>query len=179
MNEKEFLKVKNELENASEDTKPIAMVTDEAVAVKGDVNDIEVKPHDYSLNFVVPKSMGKDIEGAKKLETGFYLITIEYKDVLPTVKDNVKLTSAGMQLMPFYNKLEENGNIEKMSDEEALRTIFVNLEDEIVDALYRLVKVFLGVDEELVPWITPGSVLKTGADLIHDFPHVFNQADLF
>lgn len=177
MNQEEYLKVKHAIERAEENTKPIATIVDEQVVAKGDVNDVDVKPQDYQVRFVVPKNLAP--QGAKKLPTGFYSMTLDFNDVLPTVKQNVKVTSAGVQVLPFFKKLEESGEVRNMDDAEAIMNIYENLSDETVDALYWFVKAFLEIDDELADYITPGSVLEVGAKIISDFPHIFDQADLF
>lgn len=177
MEQKDYLRVKHAIEKAEDNTKPIATVVDDQVVARGDVNDIEVLSKDYTADFVVPKDLAP--EGAEKLKTGFYKFSIEYKDVLPTVKQGVKLTSAGVQLLPFFKSLKDDGTIENMSDAEALQEIYANLADETVDALYWLVVAFLNIDKELEEYLTPGSAIRIGASLVEDFPHVFDQSDLF
>lgn len=179
MEQKDFLNIKHSIEKAEEDTHPVVAVVDDEVNVRGDVNNVKVEPKDYVAKFVVPNYMAENIDGAEDLGTGFSLIEIEYKNVFPNVKDNMKYTSAVVQLEPFYKKLNEDGSIEQLDDAEALKTIFKNLENETIEALFRLVQVVLHIDDELADWLTPGSVVKIGQQILDDFPSIVNQGDVF
>lgn len=178
MEQKDYLKIKRNIETAEEDTKPVVGVIGNDVVVNGDVNNIKIEPKDYTLHFIMPTYM---TEGTEAIDqgNGYSVLDIEYRDIFPTVQDNMKYTSALVQLLPFFKKLKEDGTIENLSDEEALISIFDNMKDEVVDALYRLVTVVLGVDDALKKWISPFSLIATGAQIIEDFPNIINQADLF
>lgn len=179
MEQKDFLKIKHGIENAQEDTKPVIAVMDDEVSVSGDVNDIKIEPKDYTARFVVPEAVVEEIPDAKKLGNGYATFEIEYKGVYPSAMNNMKYTSAMLQLEPFFLELKDDGGIDNMSDEDALRKIFSNMSDEIVEALYRVVKVVCGIDDELIEHLTPGSAVKIGSQIMWDFPTMVNQADLF
>lgn len=182
MEQKDLLKVKNAIDKATEDTTPIVGIVEDEVVVNGDVNNIDIEPKTYRARFVFPDFALKDIEGAVPASPGYSTVTIEYKDVFPSAKDNIKYTSAMTQLLPFYNELKEDGTIEAIDDVDTLINIFQNLEDEIVDALYRIVKVVLGIDDSLIEHLAPigeGSALELAVRIIEDFPSIVNQADLF
>lgn len=179
MEQKDFLQIKNAIDKAEEDTKPIAGIVDDKVVVKGDVNDTKIEPKDYTAHFVIPEHIAKNIDSAKLRSDGYAELDIEYKNVFPTARDNVKFTSAISQLLPFYRSMDEHGGIDDMSEEDFINHVLPELKDDIVDAIYRVVKVVLGIDETLIGWLTPGSALMLVSQILHDFPSVVNQADLF
>lgn len=179
MEQKDFLKIKHEIDKAESDTKPIAGVVDNEIHVMGDVNNTKVEPKDYTIHYIIPEYLAKNIEEAKLRGDGYADLDIEYKDVFPTVRDNIKFTSALTQLLPFFRKLDENGGVENMTEDEFINDVFPMLHDDIVDAMYRVVKTALNIADELIGWATMGSVLLTVSQLAHDFPNAVNQADLF
>lgn len=182
MEQKELLKIKDAIDKAEESTIPVAGIVDGDVVVRGDVNNTKIEPKTYTARFVFPEFMVKDIEGAKPASQGFATVDIEYKDVFPAAIDNMKYTSAMTQLLPFYSEMKENGDIERIDDADAMIQIFQNMEDEIIDALYRLVKVVLKIDDELIQHLVPfggHGAIDLATAIMEDFPSIVNQSDLF
>lgn len=181
MEQKELLMVKNAMDNAKEDTKPVIGVLEDGVVVQGDVNNTKIEPKTYTAMFVFPEHMLKEVEGAKPAKDGYATIEIEYKDVFPNAMNNLKYTSAMTQLLPFYNDLKEDGTIEPY-DSEAVIRMFQKMGDEAIEALYRVVKVVLGIDDALIGHLAPigehGAVVLA-SQIMEDFPSLVNQADLF
>lgn len=173
-----FLESKRNFEKAETDTTPYAGVIDGDIVVSGDPNNTEVKKQNYTARFLLPKEKFGDKYEGEDVGRGYIKVDIEYKDVFPSAKQNMKFTSAMAELVPFYRKLQENGDVEEMSDEEALK-FFASLKDDVIDAMYRLVTVVLEVDEEIADHMIPTSALYIGGQIIKDFPSVVSQADLF
>lgn len=178
MTQEDFLKIKKEMDRAEADTTPYAAVVGDEIAVVGDPMNTEVKKHDYTATFLIPKEMSPMFPDAKDVGKGYLRVDIEYKDIFVNARNNMKYTSKMAQLIPFYKKLEDNGDVTDMELDELIN-MFAQLEDYVVEALYGLVQVVLGVDESLIGFMTPGSVLRISQEIMHDFPNVLNQADLF
>ena len=178
MKQEEYLKLIEEMDKAQEDTTPYAAVVNEEVVIEGDPNNTVVKKRDYTMRFIFPKEMAAAFPEAEDLKNGYIVAEIEYPDIFIDARNNLKYTSAMAQVIPFFRKLEESGDVEDLEQAEAIE-LFASLEDEIVDALYHLVEVVLGVDEKLAGYMAPGAVIYTASQIIRDFPSLANQGDLF
>lgn len=177
MTQDEFLKIKKAIDKAEEDDTPYAGVVDDKIVINGNANNTELKKHDYEVKFILPKEMKSMFPDAE--EHGKYILaTIEYKDVYITPRQNLKVTSAMAQILPLFRKLQEDGDIESLSDADAIE-IYGALDDSVIDAFYRLVSVALNVDESLVDYMAVSSVIGNTVQIIQDFPNAVNEADLF
>lgn len=177
MTQEEFLKIKKAIDKAEEDTTPYAGVVDDQIIINGDANNTEVKKHDYEVKFILPKEM-KDLFPDAEVHGEYILATIEYKDVYITPRQNLKVTSAIAQILPLFKKLKEDGDIENLSDQEAIE-VYGALDDSVIDAFYRLVAVALNVDESLVDYMAVSSVIGNTVKILQDSPNAVNESDLF
>ena len=159
----ELLKIKEAAKKAEESERPFPVLKDGELAVVGDVNDIETKPHDYIVTFSFPDSLG--IEGKHK--DGYTLKEVEYKDIYVRPQDAFPISRRLMELMPIFNKINEDGSLEERSDEE-LASVIMQINDEVVDTCYSIVARFLKVDESIAGYMQPVSVFATVAKLIND-----------
>lgn len=172
--QEEMLKIKEAAKEAEESERPFPILKDGELAVVGDVNDIEVKKHDYTLKFRFPKAMG--IQGKP---VGDYVVQeVEYNDVYITPQNDFAVLRELMALIPFFNNLNDDGSITERSDEE-LAEIVSQLNDGIVESMYNIVAAVLRVDKELVPYIMPISCFDTVGAIIRDNPEAWNEADCF
>lgn len=178
MEQKEYLRLLDEMDKAQEDTTPYAAVINDEIVVEGDPNNTEVKKQDYTARFIFPKHMATMFPDAKDVGNGYVVAEIEYKGVFVDARNNLKYTSAMAQTMPFFRKLEDSGDVEEMTTDEAI-DLFASLEDKVVDALYHLVQVVLDVDDKLIGYMATGSVIHIATRIMQDFPSLVNQGDLF
>lgn len=176
--QEDFLKLKAEMDKAEADTTPYIAVIGDETAVVGDPNNTEVKKQDYTATFLIPKSMAPIFPQATDVGSGYLKFDMEYKDIFVDARNNMKYTTKMAQLLPFYKKLEDSGDVSDMTPEEMFE-LFGKMEDYVVDAIYDLVKTVLKVDESIIGYMTPGSAIRIASSIIHDFPNVLNQADLF
>lgn len=178
LTQEQFLEMSKNLKKAEEDDTPIIALVNDEVNVVGDANKTEVKKNNYVLRFRFPKEMSQ-FELPTSTKIGDWFINeIEYKDVFISPRRDLKVVSAIMEIIPYFKSVSENGDLVNKSDEELI-TFAKNIPYEIIDAMYDIVSAFLNVDDTLVNYMSPLSVISVMGDLIRDYPEVFNEADVF
>lgn len=179
MEQSDYLKLLDGINQAENDTTPYAAVINNEIVVEGDPNNTKVVKQDYVAKFIFPTEMATAFPNAKKSEVdGYSIVEIEYNDVFVDVRNNLKYTTAMARTMPFFRKLEDSGDVSEMSVDEAI-DLFASLEDDVVDALYHLVQVVLDVDDRLIGYMAVGSVIHIATRIVKEFPSIVNQGDLF
>lgn len=175
----DLLRIKEEMNKAQEDTTPFLAIKDENVSVIGDANKTEPKSYDYTVRFRFPKEFADKFEGSIEREVGNYIIVgVEYKDVRITPRRDMEILSSIMEMIPFFNKLNDNGSVEDMTDED-YALIVMSVPREAEDAMYKFVESVLDIDDDLGQYMLATSVFEHVAYFIKDFPEVFNEADVF
>ena len=178
MKAKDFLAVNNKLKKTNEDTTPFLVSKDEELIVVGDANQIEVKSNDYTIKFRMSKDeFETKPEGAEEIGH-FYVFSLVYEGISITPRSDLKIVDAIFKILPFFNELKEDGDIEDLSREELL-SLFANAKEEIHLAMYNLVATFLGIDDHLGAHMLPFSVIGALSQLIDNHPEIFNEADVF
>lgn len=162
---KEFKALGEALDAAEESVVPFP-VAGEELAVVGDANATEINKHDYKITFRVPK----DGKYAHK--------TVEYKDVYITPRQDAQVMKALTVFIPYFRKLKDNGDVEKMTEEE-VTSVFRFLGDDFFDAVYDVVAAVLRIDNDLKNYMTPDSAIEAATQIITDFPETVNAADTF
>lgn len=170
MTEKEFLKIREELDNAQDSVIPFAAVHNDTVAVVGDANETEIKKNDFKITYRIPKRNEDGTIGTMTQE-------VEYNDVFITPRQDMKVVRLLTQLLPYFRKVN-NGKVEEYNDNEIIE-IVSGMDDEIYDLMYKLVASVLRINPELVDYMTPVSVLVAVAQIIHSYPEVAKEADTF
>lgn len=170
MTEKDYLKVVDAMDEAQESDRPYLIHEEEPIVV-GDANDTKVNMTDFKVRFRIPK---KNDDGKVTYEHR----EIEYNDVYITPRMDMKIVRVMSELTPFFRKVNEDGTVTKYSDEE-LSKIVESLDDQILDHMYELVGVVLGIDIRLVPFMELASVMLNVTQIIKAFPEVYNEAEAF
>lgn len=178
MTQEDFLKIANNLKQAEKDDTPFVVVKNDEIAVVGDANKTHVKRNEYIVSFRFPLSNEIYKTPESKVIGDFYITNIAYKDVFVSPRRDLTIVGAIMKLIPYFKNLVDDGTIEDKNQEELFEA-FVNLEPSILDAMYNVVSAMLDVDESIVDNMMPTSVFKVCAQLIEDYPEVFNEADVF
>lgn len=178
MSPEDFMKIGEKIKKTNEDTTPFAVVKEGKLSVVGDANQTEVKKNDYTIKFRFPKELFP--EGLEKATSvgPYYVVAVEYKGVSITPRNDVKIMDAIFKILPFFNKLKEDGGIEELSNEEIL-SIYAYANDEVHLAIYNLVATFLGINDQMGEYMLPFSVLTALNQIIDTHPEVFNEADVF
>lgn len=187
LDKEQYDEVKNALDEAQESTEPFLAVANDGkeLSVIGDADKTEKKVKTYDVLFRFPSFMevknndSENVKVIKEMEKGnFVYKIIRFSNVFLAPRHDLEMVSAISKLMPFFNKLMEDGGLEELTEEEALG-ILGNMNSEMIDAMYGVVCIFLGLNDEFKDFITINSMVQVFAELIKDFPAVFNEADIF
>lgn len=165
--QEDLIKLKEAKEKAMDDTTPFPLMKDGNLAVVGDANKTEIKKHDFVISFIFPDENG---EYQKK--------DVEYKDVFLKPRQAVTVQRLMTALMPLIYKVKEDGAIAEMDDDEMLEVLRM-YEGNVIDQIYRLVAVVLGVNNELVDFMDPTSVLTAFHKIMKLFPDMIKASDSF
>lgn len=174
----DMVKISQEMEKAKEDTTPHVGVASDNIFVIGDANKTENKKRDYRVLMRYPQEYGKyvpkeDIFGYNAGQVYFY---VDFKDVQVTPRGDIKIMTKVAKIIPFFQKLDAAGDLDKMSEDELIQ-VAVSVGDEVLDAMYDAVGVLLGMDNDTVSHMDYTSVISMLVALFRDFPEVFNEAD--
>ena len=173
-----IVSINDKLKKTHEDNTPFVVATEEKKVVVGDADQTEVKKNDYVISFRAPVTLFNEKPENAKEVNGFYLFNAEFKSVTITPRRNMKLVQYVMELLPFFNKLKENGEIEGRTNNEMLK-VFADAGDEVFLALYNLVATFLDIDDKLGEYMLPFSVLSAFNNLAENHPELFNESENF
>ena len=174
----QLMKINQSIKKAEEDTTPYPVVVDGKVHVVGDANKTENKKRDYTIRFRFPKEYAEYFDEVKETIGNYIIVEVEYKDVYISPRSDMKILAAISKIFPYVKKLNEDGSIEEMTDEELL-DVCLEMPDEIEDAMYILCASILRVDESMRDWMLATSVYAFVSQFIDDFPEVANEADAF
>lgn len=187
LGKEEYDEMKSAMDKAQESTDPFLVVdgNGENLSVIGDANKTEKKVNSYDVLFRFPNFMELDnnvsenVEILQEQEIGNYIYrNIRFKNVFISPRHDLDVVRAIDLLLPFFYKLQEDGGVEDLSDDEAL-SIIANMNSEMIDAMYNVVCVFLGLNGDYREFITINSAFEIFLELIKDYPAVFNEADVF
>lgn len=182
----DVIDIGGKLDAVQDDSTPFLMTAEDGkekeVLVVGDANKTELKKRSYKIVFrfskeELSKFFAQVPEDAWE-KSGFYFLEVEYGDVFVTPRNNLKVVDSIMKIQPFFNRLKEDGGIEKFGSEELL-SMYVAAGDQLNNAIYNIVATFLKISDELGEYMMPGSVLNTFYNILDNNPEVFNEAEVF
>lgn len=175
----DFNKVKESIQKTEESDTPYAVATGEEVLIVGDANKTDNHKHDYKVLFRFPKDRYPTLKEKALKEVGnFYVVELDYEDVTITPRQDTRLLTSIMTVLPFINKIKDDGSLTDFSESELVQLV-KEMNDEIVDALYDIVKSTLLIDSDIVDFMLLSSVVDTVVQITYDFPEVFMEADAF
>lgn len=176
MQQEELLKayeeIKEGIDKAPESPVPFPVVKDDRMSVVGDANETQINKHDFKIRFRLPEGV---VDGQKV--DGGVIKEIEYKDVFITPRQSGKVVTSLCRMMPFFRKIVDNGVEEYSSDEVA--ALLAEFGDDFVDNMYDLVAKVLKVDDALVDYMTPNSVVSATAQILTNYPEIVNETEAF
>lgn len=176
-----MMDISDAIENAQEDDTPFLSTAGDNVSVIGDATKREPRNRDYTLTFGIPKEwkerLGKNLT---ILSESDYEMAVEakFKNVFVPSKNRAKVTTAVANLMPFLRKVTPAGDVETLSIDEYV-AIARSLNDEVINAIYAVLKEVFRLDEEIADCILLSSAVSTVTRLFYDLPGVVNESDLF
>ncbi len=177
MNQEELLHgyeaISEGLHEAENSDTPFPVVQDGKISAIGDANKTEINKHDFTITFKLPEG----VSGGQKVNGGV-LKEVEYKDVFVSPRRAAKVTSAICKLLPYFRKVAESGKVEDYTTDEIIELV-ADWSDDMIDTMYDVVANFLGVDEQLVDFMQPSSVLKALVQIVREYPEVMNESDVF
>ncbi len=171
MEYKDYEKMSDAIDKAQESIIPFPIVDGDTLTVVGDANATELNKHDFKMRFRVPVEQEDGTRQYTRLEK-------EFKDVYITPRDDNRIMLMIAQILPYFRKLDADGGIEKLSDEEKL-AVYEQFDDEVFDSMYNVVSAVLKVDRALKDFMHPMDVVKAAIRIMDEFPEAVNQADTF
>lgn len=177
MNQEELFKayeeIKEGIDAAPESSTPFPVVKDDKVSVIGDANETQINKHDFKIVFRLPDGVtdGEKVAGGTLKE-------VEYKDVFISPRRSASVTAALCKLYPYFRKVGEDGEVSDYSPEEVM-SLIADWDDEMIDCMYNLVSKVVGVDERLVDYMMPSSVISSVLQIIKNYPEAINESEAF
>lgn len=170
MTREDYELIDGSLKDAEKDDTPFLITTEDELIVAGDANKTQRNIHDFEITFRIPV----EEDGVVKYTT----VKKEFKSVYITPRQETRILKMFTAMLPFYHRVNAEGGVEKLSEEE-INLMLVESGDEMLDSMYDLVGVVLGIDQDLKDYMLPSSVLFAASNIIHAFPEMVNEAGLF
>ena len=135
------------------------------------------------IKFRVPKEFFEEIPYGATTVDKYVIFEVEYSNASVTGMNDLKIVDALLNIQPFLKEFyqkDEDGKVTivEKTDREVLKMLSTS-EDEVIYGFYKVVAAFLGVDEELIEYMLPFSVIETFTALTENHPEVFKEADAF
>lgn len=183
MTTEQVLELADKIKAAQQDTTPVAVVNEDKITVFGDANKTEIKKVDLEMHFRMPKDVFDRLkpkaDGVKEVGR-FVIYKKEFDDFYLTPRNDAKVMSAFVKVLPFFLKIREDaeGELDNLTNEECLHVVAA-MKDELVLAMYNVAYSVLNLSEEEAEWMMLEPAFKTVALLIETYPEMVNEADFF
>lgn len=161
------MRIKAAMDTAQDDTTPFMVVKDDNIAVVGDPNKTEIKNFDYKITFVFP--YGDDLSKYKQHE-------VEFKNIFIAPRQNPRIVALLTRLMPYFRKALPDGTVGDYTEAESLN-ILAEMDDDILDLMYKLVGSVLKIDKSLWENMRLDTVMAAFVQIVHNVPELVNEAD--
>lgn len=171
MEYKDYEKMGTAIDKAEDSVIPFPVVDGETLTVVGDANATQINKHDFKMRFRVPVEQ----------EDGTVQYTWhekEFKGVYITPRDDNRIMLMIAQLLPYFRKLNDDGGIEKLSNDEMM-SMYEQFDDNVFDAMYNVTAAVLKIDKALKDFMHPLDVVNASIKIIEEYPDAVNQADTF
>lgn len=165
--QEKLIELREAATKAQESTIPFPIVKDGDMAVVGDANKTELNKHDFDIDFLIP---GEDGEYVSK--------TVQYNDVYLKPRHAVTVQRAMTSIMPMLYKIKPGGSVEEYTDEE-LQEVANTYEGNVLEQIYYLVSVVLGIDTRLIEWAVPDSIMKAFHKIMQSYPDLVKASESF
>lgn len=159
-------------DEAEDSVVPFPIVNGDELIVAGDANETEITKHDFKIRFTVP---------VVDEETGQVKYTHaekEYKNIFILPRHRARIVQHIVGIRPFFDKIQENGEVTAMSAEERAM-VFSNMDEELLDHLYDLTALVLRIDPALKDYMEPVDVIVASTNIILAYKDLANEADAF
>lgn len=163
-------------QEANQDDTPIAVSTPSNQAVIGDpLKQGTTEPQDYELVFWLPVQ-GQPPAGAQLVMNGnAYVQVVKAKQKFITQRIGRKVRSYASTIAMAFMKFNEDGSSDLYTSNE-LMEVYAVFDDKVIDACEKMLVTVLGINEDLIQYITDMSLMENCSKLIRNNPSFF-QAD--
>ena len=171
MTKEQYDSIEQALDKAEESVVPYPVVSEDEVAVVGDANLTEIKKEEFKITFYIPQ---KREDGT----VGYTMTEKVFKDVFVQPRYAAEIEMAATMIRPYFTKLNQDGGLSKLTDEEKL-DVLRSFDRDIMDHLYELVSRVLHIDSELKDFMYPTSVVDTTVKILLTYQDMVNASDGF
>lgn len=168
----QLTEVRDAMDKAQESGRPYPIINNDELTVVGDTDKIELNEGDYYIKFSFPVSQKENVEKFGDIireDKKTIVVGKEYKKVTIPPKTASKLQAKIGLVLPYVRKIEANGKVTSYSDEEIIEIAQI-FNNEVIDGLYEIVSVALGISKSLIEWVTFGEILVTFFKLVDQAP---------
>ena len=169
--------LQNSFLEATQTEEPVAIQTQTGNLVNGDSTLTGInEPKDYKLTLWLPVQGGKAPEGAKLvMNNTAYEVEVEAKQRFISARIARKVRNYASVITLAFTKFEENGDSSLYTQDDIMK-VYEIFDDNVIDACEKMVSTVLGVNENLVQYITDTSLMNVCSQIIKNSPSFF-QAD--
>jgi len=181
MTREDFNRLKEAQTEAEHDDTPYLAVVDDEMHVVGNPNQTERKKHTYTVTFAypnLPQYKEQIKEKIKKETDNLIVFDRTFKNVFVPPRRHTAVVNEFVKLQMWYNAVTDDGETRPYTEEE-LAMMLDSLSDELLDSVYDVVGVVLGLSEQERDYMMPSSVLDTMVQIYKDNPELANESDLF
>ena len=185
MTVEQFMQIKEQMDDAENDTTPYAVVDDEqTINVVGDVSKTEIKKGEYTVIFYYPnKEKYRQIIEKEGLEitkeTPNYLVFKRtYKDVWVPPRIYTAVQTSFAEVYQFFNAITDDGNLRDLTEEEAVEMLKL-LGQDMIDRMCHAVATILRIPQWEEECMYSIGIIPIIVRLTEDFPEIINSVDFF
>lgn len=180
----QFEQIEDIRKNAQADDTPYIGIVDGSINVNGDPNKTEVKPADYTVNFIYPDNPDfrrrVDMAGDKVITTknGWMQVERVYKGIYLTPRRMSDAVTTGAVIWQFLTTMTEDGELRPLTYEEQLEVMRVNYR-ELREASLDLVATVLGMNDFEKEFLAPVDTVRVAFEIAMNAPNLVNESDFF
>ena len=184
MTVEQFIEMKKKMDEAENDTTPYAVTENDEMSVVGDVNNTEIKKHEYVIQFAYPNTAYwrqriKHQNMEVLSETPNYIgVRRQFKDIWVPPRVYTAVQTAFAEVYQFFNIATDSGEIRDLTNEEILEALRI-LSQTMIESMCHAVATVLRIEPEEEECMLPTSTMKTILLMIDDFPEIINGMDFF
>ena len=180
----QFEQIEDIRKNAQADDTPYIGIVDGSINVNGDPNKTEVKPADYTVNFIYPDNPDfrrrVEMAGDKVITTknGWMQVERVYKGIYLTPRRMSDAVTTGAVIWQFLTTMTEDGEIRPLTYEEQIEVMRVNYR-ELREASLDLVATVLGMNDFEKEFLAPVDTVRVAFEIAMNAPNLVNESDFF
>lgn len=150
--------VRDEIKKTEDNDKPFLAMDEGQLYVAGDPNKTETAKDTYEVEFEFPLTWKDRLPNAIKKDNELVVKTT-LKEAYSTPRKRIRLVQAFGQVLTYLTKIDENGELE-YGTTDYYAYLLSEMSNEVADAFYDLVAIFLGVKDEYKYRMSVDSVMR-------------------